>query len=49
MLKGLIGKKIGMTQIFDEQGVAYPVTLIEAGPGARSAEGRLFCRATGFR
>lgn len=32
MLKGLIGKKIGMTQIFDEQGVAYPVTVIEAGP-----------------
>jgi large subunit ribosomal protein L3 len=32
MLKGLIGKKIGMTQIFDEEGVAYPVTLIEAGP-----------------
>ncbi len=32
MLKGLIGKKVGMTQIFDEQGVAYPVTLIEAGP-----------------
>jgi len=32
MLKGLIGKKIGMTQIFDESGVAYPVTLIEAGP-----------------
>jgi large subunit ribosomal protein L3 len=32
MLKGLIGRKIGMTQIFDEQGVAYPVTIIEAGP-----------------
>jgi large subunit ribosomal protein L3 len=32
MLKGLIGKKIGMTQIFDEAGVALPVTLIEAGP-----------------
>jgi large subunit ribosomal protein L3 len=32
MLKGLIGKKIGMSQIFDEKGVAYPVTLIEAGP-----------------
>jgi len=32
MLKGLIGKKIGMTQIFDERGVALPVTLIEAGP-----------------
>ena len=32
MLKGLIGKKIGMTQIFDENGAAVPVTLIEAGP-----------------
>ena len=32
MLKGLIGKKIGMTQIFDESGAAIPVTLIEAGP-----------------
>ncbi|MBA4379104.1 MAG: 50S ribosomal protein L3 [Anaerolinea sp.] len=32
MLKGLIGKKIGMTQIFDESGAAVPVTLIEAGP-----------------
>lgn len=32
MLKGLIGKKIGMTQIFDENGVAIPVTIIEAGP-----------------
>ncbi len=32
MLKGLIGKKIGMTQIFDENGLAIPVTLIEAGP-----------------
>ena len=32
MLKGLIGKKIGMTQIFDESGRAIPVTLLEAGP-----------------
>jgi large subunit ribosomal protein L3 len=32
MLKGLIGKKIGMTQIFDEDGNAVPITLIEAGP-----------------
>jgi large subunit ribosomal protein L3 len=32
MFKGLIGKKIGMTQIFDETGVAVPVTIIEAGP-----------------
>jgi len=32
MLKGLLGKKIGMTQIFDEDGTAVPITLIEAGP-----------------
>ena len=32
MFKGLIGRKIGMTQIFDENGAAVPVTLIEAGP-----------------
>jgi len=32
MLKGLIGKKVGMTQIFDATGIAIPVTLIEAGP-----------------
>jgi large subunit ribosomal protein L3 len=31
-MKGLIGKKVGMTQIFDETGAAIPVTLIEAGP-----------------
>jgi large subunit ribosomal protein L3 len=31
-MKGLIGKKIGMTQIFDETGDVVPVTLIEAGP-----------------
>ncbi|HZK17549.1 MAG: 50S ribosomal protein L3 [Anaerolineaceae bacterium] len=32
MVKGLIGKKIGMTQIFDGDGRAVPITLIEAGP-----------------
>ena len=32
MVKGLIGKKVGMTQIFDDAGRAVPVTLIEAGP-----------------
>ncbi|MBM3144258.1 MAG: 50S ribosomal protein L3 [Chloroflexi bacterium] len=32
MLKGLIGKKIGMTQIFDDVGASIPITLIEAGP-----------------
>ncbi|HUV28962.1 MAG TPA: 50S ribosomal protein L3 [Anaerolineales bacterium] len=31
-MKGLIGKKIGMTQIFGESGLAVPITLIEAGP-----------------
>ncbi|HSQ26134.1 MAG TPA: 50S ribosomal protein L3 [Anaerolineales bacterium] len=31
-MKGLIGKKVGMTQIFDDTGIAVPVTLIEAGP-----------------
>ena len=34
MKKGLIGKKIGMTQIFDEKGNVIPVTVIEAGPCA---------------
>ena len=32
MKKGLIGKKIGMTQVFDAQGHAIPVTVVEAGP-----------------
>ena len=34
MKKGIIGKKLGMTQIFDEKGNVVPVTLIEAGPCA---------------
>lgn len=32
MKKGIIGKKIGMTQIFDENGKVVPVTVVEAGP-----------------
>ena len=32
MFKGLIGRKVGMTQIFDDNGIAQPVTVIEAGP-----------------
>ena len=32
MKKGIIGKKLGMTQIFDENGNSIPVTVIEAGP-----------------
>ena len=31
-MPGLIGKKIGMTRIFDDEGVQVPVTVIEAGP-----------------
>lgn len=31
-MKALIGKKIGMTHIFDEKGIVIPVTVIEAGP-----------------
>ena len=32
MQKAIIGKKVGMTQIFDESGKAIPVTVIAAGP-----------------
>lgn len=32
MQKGIIGKKIGITQIFDEAGKVIPVTVVEAGP-----------------
>ena len=32
MQKCIIGKKIGMTQIFDETGKVIPVTVVEAGP-----------------
>ncbi len=32
MITALLGKKIGMTQVFDEQGLLQPVTVVEAGP-----------------
>ena len=32
MKKGIVGKKLGMTQLFDEKGNVIPVTVIEAGP-----------------
>jgi len=32
MIEGIIGRKVGMTQIFDEDGKVIPATLIEAGP-----------------
>lgn len=31
-MKFIVGKKLGSTQVFDEKGVAFPVTLVEAGP-----------------
>ncbi|MDR1474236.1 MAG: 50S ribosomal protein L3 [Endomicrobium sp.] len=42
MLKSIIGKKVGMTQVFDDKGNLIPVTVVEAGPcvvtGIRTAE-----------
>jgi large subunit ribosomal protein L3 len=32
MIQGLIGKKLGMSQIFDDTGLAHPVTVLEVGP-----------------
>ncbi len=32
MVRGILGKKVGMTQIFDDNGHAVPVTVVEAGP-----------------
>ena len=32
MIKGILGRKVGMTQIYDEAGNAIPVTVVEAGP-----------------
>jgi large subunit ribosomal protein L3 len=32
MSMGILGRKVGMTQVFDEEGKAVPVTVIEAGP-----------------
>ncbi len=31
-MKGILGKKVGMTQLFDASGTVIPVTVIEAGP-----------------
>ena len=32
MVNGIIGRKVGMTQVFEDSGEAVPVTVIEAGP-----------------
>ena len=29
---GILGKKIGMTQVFDEKGDVHPITVLQAGP-----------------
>ena len=34
MLPAILGKKIGMTQVYDDQGVLHPVTVVQAGPCA---------------
>jgi large subunit ribosomal protein L3 len=31
-MRGILGKKVGMTQLFDAKGNVVPVTIIEAGP-----------------
>jgi large subunit ribosomal protein L3 len=43
MVRGILGKKVGMTQLFDDQGRVIPVTVVEAGPCVvvqRKSEGR---------
>ena len=37
-MKAIIGKKVGMSQIFDENGKVIPVTVIEAVPAPSSEE-----------
>jgi large subunit ribosomal protein L3 len=32
MIQGMIGKKLGMSQVFDDTGLAHPVTVLEVGP-----------------
>src|SRR5260370_1784332 len=32
MVNGMLGRKIGMTQVFDDQGNVHPVTVLQAGP-----------------
>ena len=36
-MKSLIGKKVGMTQVFAEDGTAYPVTVVEVTPNVVTA------------
>ena len=41
MKKAILATKVGMTQIFDENGVLVPVTVLQAGPCVRSEERRV--------
>ncbi len=36
-LNGILGKKVGMTQLFDSKGEVRPVTILQAGPVRRDA------------
>ena len=51
MTTGLIGRKLGMTRVFDEDGTVVPVTVIEAGPAAwcRCGEARRAARLRAAR
>jgi len=52
MIQGIIGKKIGMTQIFTDDGRVIPVTMIQAGPCVviqrKSITGKAECAQLGF-
>ena len=53
-MKGILGRKIGMTQVFDDAGHAVPVTVVEAGPChvaqvKTSGDGRLLRDPAGVR
>jgi large subunit ribosomal protein L3 len=36
-MKGILGTKLGMTQVFDETGQVVPVTVVQAGPNVVTA------------
>jgi ribosomal protein L3 len=46
-MKGIIGKKVGMTQIFDERGDVIPVTVIQAGKRCGTGKGYLAVTRSG--
>ena len=42
-MSAIVGKKLGMTRVFDEDGTAIPVTVIEAAPNTITAIRRSVC------